>query len=135
MLGGLRWGMWVEAGVFGACVWGFASLATCCGSGWALSTFTGASAPRAFIAAMLIGGIPAYFGATWRYQRLAARALDLRMTAYGDASWNICSSCRYPLGGLPPYGACVVCPECGATHMLPPSGDSLGPESIKSKPS
>ena len=134
MLRGLRREMIVEAFVFGALLWGMTSLGTCCSTGWALSSFTRIPAQWAFALSAVVGSIPAYFGATWRYQRLAARALDSRMTAYGDASWNICANCRYPLGGLPPHGECVVCPECGATHPLPAIAGAPASESIKSEP-
>ncbi len=66
--------------------------------------------------------------------RLDLLNLDCRMTAFGDASWNVCSSCRYPWGGLPLVGESVVRPECGKTHSRPQSAIAAGPESIKCEP-
>ncbi len=134
MLRGSRREICLDAGVFGACVWGVTSLGMCCSSGWVISSFTNLPAPLAFLIAILVGGVLAFLGGTWRYQRLAARALDARMTAYGDEAWNICEKCRYPLGGLPPYGDCVVCPECGQAAPLTASRLAAAGESIKQSP-
>jgi hypothetical protein len=131
MLRGYRAGMAADACVFGACILGLLSPITCLGSSWLLRTLPVNIEGFAIMVTTIAVGIPAYLGATWRYQRLAARALDARMGAFGDSSWNVCLSCRYPLGGLPAYGDHVVCPECGASQLIGVTAEQARGRSIK----